>query len=158
MAFLPPQVCNWAYFSEDPIASIIPVCNICFPCKFWQRTSNLFWVPPHSHFLVLLYFHFIKYCLACPSTNCVCVFRMYLFFIYRNLRILYFTVCKLDRRFNAVAKHKSVRKCSVPAGKPQGCLKADAYNVNITLHAGLLHRMLMVNVFRENQFQRFHFQ
>lgn len=47
---------------------------------------------------------------------------------------------------------------SVPAGKPQGCLKADAYNVNITLHAGLLHRMLMVNVFRENQFQRFHFQ
>lgn len=57
-----------------------------------------------------------------------------------------------------MAEHKSVRKCSPPAGKPQGCLKPDAYNVNIALHAELLHKILMTNVHRENQFQRFHFQ
>lgn len=60
--------------------------------------------------------------------------------------------------FNAVTEHKRFSKCLVPAGKPQGCLELDAYNVNITLHAVLLYQMLIVNAYRENQFQRFHFQ
>lgn len=79
------------------------------------------------------------------------------FFIYCNMGILYFAACKLDIWFNAVAEHKSVRKCPIPAGEAKECLKLDAYNVYITLSTVLLHRMLIVNVCGESQFLRFQF-
>ena len=48
-----------------------------------QKTIDSFSMRTHAHSdsleeSALQYFHFIKYCLTCPSTNCICVFRMYL--------------------------------------------------------------------------------